>query len=843
MKEYVYSDIRVKFLSDDIVRLEVSSNGVFCDSDTMLVANKSAFHGEKADVKISDDGAYVTCGAVTVFIPAGAKSLVGVKATVDGKTEYVYKKLSNSGELPPMSKTPVVFALADTPRVIAPKCGYTPVNLPDNGYVIEKNVQDVYLLLCRKNGAKLRKLYVELTGRAELVRLSSLGSWNSRYYKYSQKEAERMIEDYRAHEIPLDNIVIDTDWRKRSDRGIGYDVDTDLFPDMAGYFRFAHECDVDVMFNDHPEPLEGAKNCIDPKEVAYREARLSEHLLNGLDIWWYDRNWTTKLISPVEGIAPETWGMYAFTEITKHVRQKQAGNKEIYRRPDIMANVDDIVNGRYVGISNSASHRYSVQWTGDVGSDYTDIYYALTQMLKCGDNCLPYVHPDCGGHMGDPDKNTYLRWIQFCSLGTILRPHCTNTVKRFREPWAYDDKETEDIARNYINLRYRLLPLIYTEAYKSYRDGSPICRGMLWNYPEDKKAAKKETQYMIGNNLLVAPIVEGELLCAPASYFKKPVSVTYYNGIRLEGEPIKKATYKDISMYCDNVSPEKGVPIYDYSAVWETVICPEKDCNLFVEADDGVRVFVDGTLYAEDWSTHSAKKYDIGKFEKNVEHNLRIEYFQGGDRAVLMLRYAEPVNLSSRLVYLPEGQWINLFTGKTYNGGKSIKVKTDDVSAFPLFMRSGGVMVTARNALNTKVQKWDRLTFDIFPSKTASDEGFIYEDDRNTTAYKTGQFCLTDYSLKYADNKITFVLNPVKGNIGGKYAVKTRKIRVKFHTTGDFTKISKVLINGIEKKAITRSKKRGEFPFSDSNYASDSRLLTIEFSASVKEKQTVEFLL
>ena len=96
--------------------------------------------------------------------------------------------------------------------------------------------------------------------------------------------------------------------------------------------------------------------------------------------------------------------MYAFTEITKHVRQKQAGNKEIYRRPDIMANVDDIVNGRYVGISNSASHRYSVQWTGDVGSDYTDIYYALTQMLKCGDNCLPYVHPDCGGHMGTPTK-------------------------------------------------------------------------------------------------------------------------------------------------------------------------------------------------------------------------------------------------------------------------------------------------------------------------------------------------------------------------------------------------------------------------------------------------------
>lgn len=843
MKEYIYNDIRVKFYSDDIVRLEVAKNGVFCDKDTFLVASKSGFKGVDVEVKTGDDGVTVTHGDITVFIPKKAKSLVGITLSVNGKTEYVYKNLRNSGELPLMDKTPVVFPLADTPRVIVPDGGYTFVNEPNNGYVIEKGVQDVYLLVCRKDGAKLRKLYVELTGRPELVRLSTLGSWNSRYYQYSQREAEQMIEDYSAHDIPLDNIVIDTDWRKASDRGIGYDVDTDLFPDMPGYFRFAHEHGVDVMFNDHPEPFEGAKNCIDPKEVEYRETRLSEHLNNGLDTWWYDRNWHTKLVSPVEGISPETWGMHVFGDITKHVYQKKAKNDTVYRRPDIMSNVDNIANGNYLGIGNSASHRYSIQWTGDIGSDYTDLYAAVTQIVKGGDNCIAYVHPDCGGHIGNPDKKAFIRWMQFGSLATVLRPHCTKGLVRYREPWAYGDEEVEKVTRNYIKLRYRLLPLIYTEAYKAYRDGSPICRSMLWNYPNDKKAAKCDAQYMIGNNLLVAPVVGAKFNQVPSTWFTSPVKVKFYDGRSLQGEPIKEVCYNDITMNCDNVSPEKGVPVYEYSAKWETSVCVKKDCKLFIEADDGVRVWVDGKLYVDDWNCHSATKYDLGKFKADEVHTLKIEYFQGGDKAVLRLLSTESYDLDSRKVYLPEGQWIDLFTGKRYVGGKTIKFKTDDIAVFPIFMRSGGVMVTAPDAHNTKVQKWNKLTFDLFPSKTASDVGFIYEDDRNTTAYKLGEFRTTEYSLKYEDNKVIFTLCGANGTFKGEYAEKTRKIRIKYHMASDLANVAEVLVNGSEIKSITRSKKKGEFILSDSNFAPDTRLLTVEFTAPVTETVTVEFLL
>ena len=133
MKQYIQNNIRIQFLSKDIVRLEVGKKGVFCDEDTLLVAGKSTFDGVDVNVVAKPDGAYVTCDNVTVFVPADAKSLVGVKALVDGKIAYVYKFLRNSGELPALDKTPEVFALADNPRVVLPEGGYRPNGQKNNG--------------------------------------------------------------------------------------------------------------------------------------------------------------------------------------------------------------------------------------------------------------------------------------------------------------------------------------------------------------------------------------------------------------------------------------------------------------------------------------------------------------------------------------------------------------------------------------------------------------------------------------------------------------------------------------------------------------------------------------
>ena len=108
-------------------------------------------------------------------------------------------------------------------------------------------------------------------------------------------------------------------------------------------------------------------------------------------------------------------------------------------------------------------------------------------MIKSSLYCLAYYSSDLGGHIGDPTKEEYIKWIQFGTFEPIFRPHCTCSVKRFREPFNYDE-ETVNIFRNYTNLRYRLLPFIYKEAFETYQNGLPFIRALSLNYPNDKKA-------------------------------------------------------------------------------------------------------------------------------------------------------------------------------------------------------------------------------------------------------------------------------------------------------------------------------------------------------------------
>lgn len=276
MHSLTVNKIRVQVLSENIIRLEKTFKGGFSDEATFLIPGKKSFEGCEFNLTEKDGYKVISFCGYSVFIPEGGAALNGIYVTDgNGAVIYRYKRIKNTGELPSLEKTPEAFPVSDTPRIYVPEGGYTyRGEVKDGGYVIEENTEDVYLLLCGKNAKKLRKLYVELTGRNELVRLSALGSWNSKYFAYDEKTAKQLISDYEKYNVPLDNMVLDTDWRAASDRGIGYDVNNKLFPDMSGFLSFAHEHGVEIMFNDHPEPVDGADSVLSPSEVKYREEKL-----------------------------------------------------------------------------------------------------------------------------------------------------------------------------------------------------------------------------------------------------------------------------------------------------------------------------------------------------------------------------------------------------------------------------------------------------------------------------------------------------------------------------------------------------------------------------------------
>ena len=832
-REFIYKNIRICFLGDDILRVERGCDGGFCDANTFFIPNRKQVGGEERAYSI--EGNTLCFGDYKLYLPESG-ALAGMRLERKGKTVYTYVPLKNSGELPPPHCTPEVYALADYPRILIPEGGYSADRKGE--YRVQEDAEDVYLILADGDAKKLRRLYVELTGRCELVRLSTLGAWNSKYYAYNEEEAKKLIADYERHNIPLDNMVIDNDWRS-SENGWGYEINQSLFPDMKRFIDFAHSRNVEIMFNDHPEPVDGA-DVFAPEEIAYREKNLQTLMRLGLDTWWYDRNWHTHLISPVKSVKWESFGLYLFHDITKNFYRKKSGSGEIYRRPVIMGNVVDISNGDYLGISDSASHRYAIQWTGDIASESCALAQEVENLVRCSENCIAYMNSDCGGHTGNPDKEQFIRWMQYGTLSPVFRPHCTKDVYRYREPWLYD-KETLDIVREYNLLRYRLLPYIYAEAYNAYDTGEAPFRSLALEYPDDSRAVRYD-EYLLGRNLLVAPVCGAVLQELPAESYTEPVRVSFYNGIHGEGEPVAAAEWDQIRLKLHHESPAEGVPVYHFSAAIKTKIrfdCPKR---LYVKSDDGVTVYIDGKCVLEDNTTHSATLFSLAELTQG-EHSLEIKYFQADGDAFLGLYTSEIVSGDEKEIYLPAGKWMDLFDGTIYSGGQTVK-KRYALAAMPLFVRLGALIPLAEHAKNTKEQSWNKLVYDFYPDQSSSDFGYLYEDDGETIAYKTGAFSKSDYSAKYSAEENAFVLNfhSAAGSFEGERHVTQRRAMLKYHLLTGAERVARVCINGKE-MPFEREDRSHEFPLNTQKSARDGAVVCVGFTMNSDENYEVKIYL
>lgn len=832
MNEFIFSGIRVTVLSDDIIRVEKAKKTGFYDERSYFIPDRDKFGGAQAVAAESERSYTVAVGDLVLTVPKTGK-MKGVSLACGGET-WRYKNSVNTGELPQPHKTPFVFVVADNPRITIPDEGYR----SGSKYTVEENVEDVYLLVCRHDCKKLRALYTALTGSCELVRLSTLGLWNSRYYKHDDKSARALLDEYFSRGVPLDNMVLDTDWRKASDRGIGYEVDDKLFPDMTAFFDYAHSRGVEVIFNDHPEPVEGTQSVFDEREMSYRESNLKAHLNSGLDCWWYDRNWHTKLKSPSAAVAPESLGLYLFYDVTRQVFEDKTG--EYPRRAVVMGNVDNIHNGRYVAIGDSASHRYSIQWTGDVGSDGAALAGEIRNLVRAQNSGIAYVNSDCGGHTGNPTAHEYLRWMQFGAFSPILRPHCTNSVLRFREPWVYDEA-TFGAVVEYIKMRYRLLPVIYKNAYRNYVDGTPIFKPLGYEYPTDKTAARIDDEYMLGDCILVAPLhgVEPKKLTEKDYY--TDVFATYYGGVECEGKPLWRTVYTTLDLYWNNEQPAPEVPKYNFSAEFETTLCFKRDCELIVESDDGVTVFVDGVKTLEDKTYHGALKQSAGILSGGKPHRIEIKYFQGmGEAAISLYRndLTNKCSLDTRWVYLPAGEWVDPFTGNIHAGEQKIFAKCD-MREMPLFVRRGGVIPVIECAQTTKEQDRDSVTYDYYPGK-AEYSDYLYEDDGETTAYKHGVYRISPFSARYDGGKKAYALTLGKSSGGYKTGVK-RNVTVKLHLLSDMSGIAEVRVDGKSVEFEVAARDKQKLPFSI-GAACDTDTVSVSFEHDVTRDATVEFI-
>ena len=406
----IVGTVRVSFLSETLVRLEEKGPQGYCDEQTFHIPDRASF-SEVSAVRTEENGyVLLSTTSYTVYVPMNATTLNNIYITQNGSRVWAYASvINNQAQLPAPGETCYAYSIADNPRIIVPSHGYAynPAAGANNGWNLNNDARDVYVFLPKNDPVQLRKDFVQLTGRTEMIPLWALGAWDSRYYPYSDIDSYNRVDAYRNNGLPLDVFVVDTDWRQPSGGvvGTGYTINTAYFPDITGFTNHMHNNKhVRLVFNDHPEPTDS--NTLSAAETKFRTENLQRILGYGVDAWWYDRNWHVTINSPSSAIPNHAFGMYAYHSIT----QNFAPN----RRPMLLSNIVGVGGGYKEFASNISSHRFSVQWTGDIWADDQSLWREIEHVAREGAiSALPYVSADIGGHLKNPSTDGYIRWVQF----------------------------------------------------------------------------------------------------------------------------------------------------------------------------------------------------------------------------------------------------------------------------------------------------------------------------------------------------------------------------------------------------------------------------------------------
>jgi len=849
-------DVRIQLLSDTLVRIEQKGEKGFENRESYIVSNRSNWQNVEFTQSVENDETVISTSEYIVHVPSGAQAEEVYVTDKNGNVSWRFEGMTDTNVyLPSPSDELKSWYFTDSPRIIPSEYGYS-VNEsggPLQDWDFDNNATDVFVFLPQGDYKRFCSDYTSLTGKSEFVSLQMLGFWDSRWYAYSSETALQQIKDYTDRGYSIDVLVIDTDWRTAAS-GTGYEINKELFPDMAGFLDKCHDLGVNVIFNDHPEPVTSGSG-LDSEEVKFRTDNLTLILSLGLDYWWYDRNWSVALNSIDPDISVFAFGMYAYNWITSEYLESITDLNEYAERALIMGNVDGCLHGKWNYASDISAHRYTIQWTGDIGATSDalaqEIYAAVFGGAEVG---IPYMSSDIGGHTQPVTDSMYCRWFQYGALSSILRVHCTHANyigQEGRMPWMFGDT-AEEVAHTYMDMRYRLLPLYYAIARENYDCGLPTLRRLDINYPQYVESSRND-EYLLGDYILVAPInealpnvlVDESRLTHTVNGSEVPgLKASYYGNSRFEGSP---AVRTDSNINFDwGTSGPAGCGSDNFSIIWSgNIKIGPKPAKLAFFADDSVIVYIDGKKVID-----SAGKYDNyllteNSYAANSTHTIEVRYVEEAGNAHIYMYYVEDSAVetayNTRSVFLPEGAWIDVWTGEKYSGPITIDV-SHTLKTSPIFVREGSLIALARNMTNTSEKDWSELSLDVYPSVDYSAKTCLYEDDTKTVAYKSGKYRTTDITLNYDKDKGALLVNidKAKGSFDGDLAFDKRSWNVRVHGYADWGEVTKVRVNGKLMSVEQFARSAAAKPFAYSGAALDGAIYEFKFEGSVYERYEIE---
>ncbi|MDP4552299.1 glycoside hydrolase family 31 protein [Alkalihalobacillus macyae] len=493
--------------------------------------------------------------------------------------------------------------------------------------------------------------YTELTGKMPKPAKWTLGLHQSKW-QYSADDIERVAETYREKEIPLDTMHFDIDYMDEfrvftwaddfgseelhnnldnmnfhkiaiNDPAVKYDEDYRIYKEGTENDYWAKNPDGSTFFGE-VWPGKSAFPDFSKPEVRDWWALNSNVLFDkGIDGIWNDMNEPAVFDGPYHtmpldiqfGEGENMMLHEEYHNLYGHDEAEATYNAFLQHKPNVRPFV--LTRDMYAG-----TQRYAALWTGDNVSEWEHLQLSLPMNMNVGLSGQPFVGNDIGGFASRPDAELFARWIEVGAFLPFSRIHYDSDgkseVEQAQEPWEFGP-EVEEISKKYIELRYKLMPYLYNAFNDAAETGSPVQQPLVYQFQEDERTYDINDQFMFGESLMAAPVVEEGVTERDVYLPEDALWVDFWTGEEFEGGQTisRDADLGTMPLYVkqDSIVPTREVQQYTGELSLENLILDtyleDEATYSFYEDDGATEDYKDGE--------YNMTNFKIEKKNKKIE--------------------------------------------------------------------------------------------------------------------------------------------------------------------------------------------------------------------------------
>ncbi len=365
---------------------------------------------------------------------------------------------------------------------------------------------DIYVFCYQNDFQMALEDYYHLTGFPPLIPRYALGNWWCRDSSYDERTLLDLIAHFEKNQIPLSVLLLDHDWHIKEygnmkDLSSGFTFQPSLFSNPSATIKMLHDKNIHVGLKINP------KEGIFPYEQFYAMACQYLGIPNDKIILFDPLNpkfldvYMKLFLHPLETLGVDFfWNDYdeeneLFLWAQNHYQYLDSGRVKSKRSMYLSRG------------AKVAPHRYPILYSGKSKVGWDTLRMLPTYNIMASNSGVSWISHDIGGNYGGIEESElYIRYIELGVFSPILRFHAAKGHYYKREPWLWDVK-TEHIAFDYLKLRHRLLPYLYTEAYTYHQTGRPLLQPFYYQYPWVYDDDHFKNQYFFGSEMFVSPIL------------------------------------------------------------------------------------------------------------------------------------------------------------------------------------------------------------------------------------------------------------------------------------------------------------------------------------------------